>query len=48
MYRAVSAMRMLHKQRLSGKKRKQLLVEEAIIGIFFYIIKNKFGLSDLS
>lgn len=47
MYRALSAMHMLHKQRLSGKKRK-LLSEEGVIGILFYITENKFGLLDLS
>lgn len=46
--RALAAMHMLHKQRPSGKKIKQLLSEEAIIGIFFYSIKNNFGLSDWS
>lgn len=39
---------MLHRWRLSGKNRKKLLSEEAILGGFIYIIRNKFGLSDWS
>lgn len=47
-YRALSAVHVLRKQRLSGKKIKQLLPEKAIIGIFLSVIKNKFGLADWS
>lgn len=46
MCRAVSAKHVLHRWRLSGKNGKKLLSEEAILGDFFYIIRNKFGLSD--
>lgn len=37
-------MRILCAWRLSGKKTKQLLSKEAILGGFFYIIRNKISL----
>lgn len=40
-------MHMLHKQRLSGKKIKQLLPEKAVIGIFLYVIKKQIWFSRL-
>lgn len=43
---ALSAVQMLHRWRLLGKSRKKLLSEEAMLGGFCYIIRNKFGLSD--